>query len=276
MRMRPRASAACAVVVLFECFLVARPSSADVQACVDAHRDGQVQRDRSEFMAAYDRFSSCMNEDCPGPIRAECAEFRQKLDSAMPTVIFVARDASGNDLPDTVVEVDGRPLLRGLTGRAVPVDPGPRRFAFTGPSGERAEVTVVVSEGVKGREVIARFAKRAEPERAPDAKPARPESPEAEPAGPSRTVAYVLAGGGVAALGAFVYFGMSGRARFDDLKTSCAPHCSEAAADGVTARYVMADVSLVAAAALLGGAAYFYFVPPGGSEPPAVGVAGRF
>lgn len=275
--MSMRLVAVSAVASFFGCSLAARHSNADVQACVDAHREGQVQRDRSDFVAAYDSFSSCMGEECPGPIRAECADFRQKLDAAMPTVILVARDASGNDVPETVVEVDGRPLSTGLTGRAVPLNPGPRRFTFTGPSGERAEVTVVVSEGVKGREVVGRFASAEAPARDEGAKPVRnADADGAAPAAPDRTLAYVLAGGGAAALGAFAYFGLSGRSRFDELKSSCAPRCSEAAADGVTSRYVLADVSLLVAAGLLGGATYFYLVPPGREEPAVVGFAAPF
>ena len=260
------------------CTLAARHSAADVQACVDAHRAGQVQRDRSEFVAALESFSSCMQEDCPGPIRAECGEFRQKLDVAMPTVILIARDENGHDVPEAVVEIDGRPLMRGLTGRAVAVDPGPRRFTFIGRSGERTELTLVVVEGAKGREVIAHFAAAEAKERRKAVQPARPQdvAGAAEAAGPDRTVAYALAGGGAVALGAFAYFGLSGRARYDELERSCAPSCSEEAADGVTARYVLADISLLVAAGLLGSAAYFYFVPPGRSEPAAVGLAGRF
>jgi hypothetical protein len=255
--------------------LFARPVRADVQACVDAHREGQVQRDASQFLEAYDNFSSCMADTCPDVIRADCDEFRRKLDAAMPTVVPVAQDAQGNDVPDTVVEVDGRVLLKGLTGRAVAVNPGPRRFTFTGPNGEQAEVAVVVAEGVKAREILGKLVP-APTQPTPTAPATKPAPLTSDESSSSQTLAYALAGGGIVALGAFTYFGLVGRSRFQALKDSCAPHCSETAANGVASRYLWADISLAVAAGLFGGAAYVYFAPPAKSEQVAMGIAGRF
>jgi len=260
-----------AVVVLFSLPKLAR---ADVQACVDAHSQGQLKRDESEFLAARELFGRCVAAACPEPIRVECGAFLGKLDESMPTVVLAAQDEHGNDVPDVKVEVDGKPYLDALTGRATAVNPGSRQFVFVRPDGTSATVTALILEGVKGRELVGRFG----------AAPGSPSSsaPAPEPQSPAagrKTLAYVLGGAGVVALGAFGYFALSGKGKLNDLRDRCAPNCSEAQASSVSRKYLLADISLIAAAGLLGGGAYLYFTAPSGAKEQqafGVGMTGKF
>jgi hypothetical protein len=266
---------------LFGLSLVAMLTSAgaaraDVQACVNAHGDGQLRRDESNFTAAHELFQSCTKPDCPEPIRVECAEFLARLEELTPTVLVSAVDSRGADVTDATVELDGVRFLEGLTGRASPVNPGKHTFVFRRPDGSETETQVLVVEGSKGRPVVGRF-----PGPKAAARPAEPPpSADAAPGSSRRTLAYVLGGAGVAALATFGYFALSGSSRESELEKSCKPHCTEAEARSVKTKYLVADVSLLVGAGLLGAGTYLYVSAPDdpkqGMSGFAVGYAGRF
>jgi hypothetical protein len=231
---------------------------ADVKACVEAHSEAQLKRDESDFLAARELFGRCIETECPEPIRIECAALLSKLDESMPTVVLTAQDDRGNDVLNVRVELDGKPYLDALSGRATAVNPGSHHFVFVRPDGTRATVTALILEGVKGRELSGRFAAAA---RAPQSAP-----PPVTTVSGRETVAYVLGGAGILALGAFGYFALSGKSELDHLRATCAPNCSDTKASAVSANYLLADISLIAAAGLLGGGAYLYFTAPSGPD----------
>jgi hypothetical protein len=249
-------------------------AQAGVEECVNAHGDGQVRRDESNFTAARELFQSCAKPDCPEPIRVECGEFLVRLEELTPTVLVTAVDSRGTDVTDATVELDGRPFLEGLTGRASPVNPGKHTFVFRRPDGTATETSVLVVEGAKGRPVVGRFLAPAAP------RPAPPPEHDAASGAADRTLAYVLGGAGVVALASFGYFALSGRSRERELEKSCKPHCNEKEARGVKTKYLIADASLLAGVGLVGAGTYLYLSAP--DEPKqglrgfAVGYAGRF
>lgn len=248
-------------------------AAADVQACVDAHGDGQLRRDESNFTAARELFQGCIKPECPEPIRAECGEFLARVEELTPTVLVTAVDARGTDVTDATVELDGQRFLDVLTGRATPVNPGKHTFVFRRADGSTTETSVLVVEGTKGRSVVGRF---------PAPRAVAPPEPTKEPPARSgsHTLAYVLGGAGVVAFGSFAYFAMRGRAKEADLERSCKPRCSEQAARAVKTKYLIADLSLVAGAGLLGAGTYLYLSAPDdptrGLSGFAVGYRGRF
>lgn len=252
-------ASACACVIG-----VPREAHANVQDCVDAHSNGQLRRDESDFLAAHALFASCMDETCPEPIRVECTAFLDKLDALTPTVLLEARDARGADVLDVVVRVDDQPYLNSLTGRATPINPGSHKFQFVKSDGTMSETRVLILEGVKRREIIAHFGETAiTPARQPVADVAPHDvGTKSETKNAGRTLAYVLAGGGVAALASFGYFALSGRSRQRDLERSCSPNCTDSQVRAVSDRYLVADLSLLAATGLFGVSAYVYFTVP--------------
>jgi hypothetical protein len=244
----------CMLLVVVAVLSIPSLSRADVQACVDAHSEAQLKRDESDFVAARALFGRCVDAACPEPIRLECGTLLAKLDETMPTVVLGAVDERGADVPGVRVEVDGKPYLDGLTGRATPINPGSHTFVFTRPDGTTTTSTALVLEGVKGREISGRFV--AAHSSVPPVQAPR------DPGSGQKTLAYVLGGAGVVALGAFSYFALSGKGQLDELRDDCAPRCTHAQANSVKSKYLLADLSLGAAAALLGSGAYLYFSAP--------------
>ena len=126
------------------------------EACVDAHSRGQDARESGKLSLARKLFLTCAQTSCPSAVQGDCARFADDLTSMQPTVVFAARDGSGNDLPNTTVYVDGALVATTIDGKPHDLDPGNHVVKFS--SGDRDEaVTVVIGSGEKGRVVQARF-----------------------------------------------------------------------------------------------------------------------
>jgi hypothetical protein len=135
---------------------VALADTLSKEACVDAHSRGQDARDQGKITLARKLFLTCAQSGCPAAVQGDCARFADDLSNLQPTVNFVARDASGNDLPNTTVYLDGMLVATQIDGRPVDVDPGNHVVKFSN-SGKDEVVTVVIGSGEKGRVVQARF-----------------------------------------------------------------------------------------------------------------------
>jgi hypothetical protein len=126
--------------------------------CLEAHGRGQDQRDGGRLTLARQTFLTCAQSVCPPLVQADCARFGEELDRIVPTVSFAARDTTGGDLPDAIVYVDDQPAaLRLDDGKSYDLDPGKHTIRFVY-QGHEAKVSVVLSQGEKGRNVIATFA----------------------------------------------------------------------------------------------------------------------
>jgi hypothetical protein len=127
--------------------LLARPASADDKAaCLDAASSGQKLRDVHKLLEARDQFRLCAAAACPAVVQTDCAGWLASVERNLPTVVITAKDRSGASLIDVKVTMDGQAFATTLTGRAVPVDPGPHTFHFEGPGGA-LDQTVVAAEG---------------------------------------------------------------------------------------------------------------------------------
>jgi hypothetical protein len=209
------------------------------QACLTAHAEAQRSRMAKDFAAAKAQLLVCNQDSCPGPVAEDCARWLSELLGEQPTVVFVARDAQGQDTPEVRVWMDGALLLERLDGHAVEVNPGEHRFRFEWPGGQSTESRVVMHAGEKARRLEA-----AAPAAALTQPVALPAADEGLP-----TAAWVLWGGGVVAGGAFAVLAISGRSRESELARTCAGHCAADDVSGLRRQYVAADISLVAALA---------------------------
>ncbi len=127
------------------------------EQCLDAHSRGQDARDQGKISLARKLFLSCAQPSCPGAVQSDCARFADDLTRQQPSLTFVARDAQGNDLPDTTVYVDDMLIVTRLDdGKPHDVDPGKHVVKFSN-NGKDQVVTVVVGTGEKGRGVVANF-----------------------------------------------------------------------------------------------------------------------
>src|SRR5262249_37200287 len=137
---------------------------------------------------ARERFVLCARADCPSVVREDCETSLAQVDAKQPTVVVVARDATGHDLWDVRVYLDGLRLLDRLDGRSVPVDPGAHTFRYVADGYGAVEESVVVREGERQRVLQVQLALAQES--------ARP------------VPAFALAGIAAVALGVGAYFGV--------------------------------------------------------------------
>ncbi len=254
---------------------------ADVQACIDAHGSGQELRKQGKLKDAKTQFIQCAAEDCPTVIRQDCDMFLRDLSKIMPTVVLAAVDEKGNDLANVRVVIDGRPLVGELNGRSVQIDPGPHQFLFLSEDGREMKKTVVIREGDRARPIQVTFAAVAQGTAAqpPDTTPPPTEpapAPDASTGGGSKTAAYVFTALGLAAVGAFAYFGLTGMREENDLEETCSPNCTDDQVGVIRQDYILADISLGVAAVSFGLGAYFALSSSGsdsGTPTPRAGVA---
>jgi len=230
----------------------------DFERCVSAFEQAQVERKKGGLLKARLELMICVQPTCPIAARQDCTRWLDEVDAALPTVVIEARDAHGREVRDVRVLVDSGLVATHLDGKAISVDPGTHSFHFELAGASPVDQQIVIREGQKNRQLGVRF----------DRGPA-PSAPSAGPR-PVPPLAIVLAGVGVASLGAFAVFGAKSLADEDKLETECAPDCSPEDADPIATERIVADVCLgVGIAALVGAAIVFLSRPTRPSEPTA-------
>jgi hypothetical protein len=198
----------------------------------------------------------CAAEPCPTSMRSLCARDLQNLDAQLPTVVFVAKSSTAEDVLDAKVTEDGRSIAGRLDGTAVALDPGPHRFHFERPNGASVDVSALLREGEKARAVTAVFSATERVEPAVE-EPTRPVVS-------SRPIPWtVVASGGVAVLaaGSFAVFGIEGLVQRANL-ASCKGSCSSDQVQPVRDSYRVADVSLAVAGVAAGVTVTLFFTRP--------------
>jgi hypothetical protein len=240
-----------AALVLASSLCVSGLAHADVAACVAAHSHGQAERNAGHLKNAKADFLSCSSSECPGAIQSDCASFLAEVDGFMASVVFAAVDSDGNDATDVKVTVDGQVALDKLSGLATTLDPGSHAISYSWPDGFEQQQTIVVAQGEKNR----RFELRREAKKVDVAL-----TPVAAPSSPKKTpvAAYVLGGVGVAALGSFALFAITGKSA-EQAMDGCKPYCTQSQADKMRLRYLIADISLGVSVVSLGVGGYLFF-----------------
>ena len=202
-------------------------AAADVtkEECLDAHSKGQDAREQGKLSLARKLFMTCAQPACPALVQADCSRFADDLAWNQPSVSFAARDAAGNDLPDTAVYVDDILVTTRLDdGRPHDVDPGTHRVRFTN-GGREQTVVIVVNAGEKARPIVASFG-GGKPAAGPAPAPARKEPVVRHPTG-SR----VLIIGGTVGVASGLVLGIIGLARMPSGCSLSSHQCSAAPGD---------------------------------------------
>lgn len=204
------------------------------EACIDAHSRGQDAREQGKISLARKLFLTCAQNGCPSAVQSDCAKFADDLTNLQPTIVFVARDGNGNDLPETTVYVDGALIVTTLDGKPHDVDPGNHVVRFEN-GGKDQTVTVVIGSGEKGRTVAAKFGSPT-PTPPPvtvapiaDRKPRAPAAPKTTHPGGAMPLA--ITGAVVTAAGAGLYF--YGRSRTPDACDFSSRQCAAPPGDPV-------------------------------------------
>lgn len=238
----------------------------DRAPCFDAALRGQILRDQHKLIEARTQFLLCAHPECPTGMQSDCAAWLDAVDRSMPTVVLAATDGTGASITDVAVQMDGQPVVAGLDGTAMDVNPGMHRFRFERPDGFTAERIVQVNEGEKSVRigvVIEAF-----PAPAPLLKPPSAQGPSAQ-----RVLGVTAGAVGVAGVIAGSVFGLLAASEVAEQKSDCPPsgctgggHAlavtdhSSAVTDGT-----ISTVSFIAGGALAVTGALLFFTSGGGS-----------
>jgi hypothetical protein len=122
-----------------------------IAECLSASEKSLSLQNQHRLRAARAELVSCSSASCPTDIREECTRRVGEIKLAIPTVVFEARDASGKDLFDVRITMDGETLSERLDGTAISVDPGVHLFGFETQGHSKVETKVLVREGEKER-----------------------------------------------------------------------------------------------------------------------------
>lgn len=204
------------------------------RACAASYEQTQRLRQDGKLVEAHEQAVLCAQSSCPALLTSDCARWADELDQALPSVVVVARDAAGKDLPGLRVMVDGRELPNQRSGLAITLNPGPHRFRFQAPGRTPIEREEVIVQGRKNQAIDVVLSE-----------PARLAA-----AAPQSTPPWLYVTASTSALGAigFAYFGLIGRAREHDAQSGCAPRCSDSDLKPMKQAYLAADISLGLAA----------------------------
>jgi hypothetical protein len=221
-----------------------------VAQCLSTSEHAQLDRDEGRYLKAREGLLTCSSATCPPVVQRDCLKWLAEIDATMPTLVFVVRSASGNDLGDVVVRVDGQLLLSRLDGKPVAVDPGEHVFTFESGT-RRVQSRALVNVGERNR--IVRVSVDDTPEGPPAPVPARPPVP---------VGSFVLGGVAVLALGSAGILWLSATSDLRSLESNpCAASrtCSESDVQSVRTRMIVGDVLAGAGLVALGTAAYLLF-----------------
>ena len=130
---------------------VARSARADLAACIGASEQGLSLRRAGHLREAREQLAVCTVPACPEELRADCAKRMESVNAAMPSLVLGAKDASGTDLLEADVGIDGVVVAHVLDGRPIELDPGEHVVKITAPGLPTAERKLVVGEGDKHR-----------------------------------------------------------------------------------------------------------------------------
>ncbi len=255
-----------ALTLLVPAVVFAQPATDATQTCISAHVEAQRLEKAAKLREARSALVRCSDPACPSVLVTECTELFAKLDQAVPSLVFVARDASGKDIADARV-LDGETvLLERLDGKAIEVDPGEHRFRIEHAGEAPIEQRLVVREGDKLRRVEVSFGK-------PGGGGPAPQEEERQV-----TPAFWVVGGaglaGLAVFGALAGVGLAKKGDLDD--QACAPNCPTADVDEVRSLFLGADITLGIGLAALAVAPILYFTSPVGPPSSSAFIAPRF
>jgi hypothetical protein len=247
-------------VVLVPC--AARAAEPSKLECIAANDAAQDLRRAGKLRGAREKLALCVSESCPGPVREDCAQRLTEVDRVMPSIVFEAKDSTGNDVVAVTVTMDGQQLPGKLSGLPVQVDPGEHRFVFEAEGLPATEKVVVVREGERDRHERVVLGQHGAPGLSSPA-------PSSSDGSSQKTIAYVVGGAGVVGLAIGSVLGLVSKSSYDHaLQTECGNNpngCSpQGIKDGQSAhgQATASTVAFVAGTALLGAGAALYFTVP--------------
>ena len=238
----------------------ARAEGPSKEQCVNAYQGAQVDLKQSALGSAREKIAICLASSCPHVLQTDCADWLKSIDARQPSVVLSFQGKDGTPMTGVTATLDGKPFAGKTDGRAVDVDPGEHTFTFAPPGEAKVDVRVIVREGEKSQKVDA--ISKLYVTTKPTSTMTPPASP--QPARTERPVpwqVYALGGVGLAGVGSFAGFGISGTRGKADLD-KCKPACAEDDVSSVRTRFVVADISLAVSIVAVAAATIFFVTRP--------------
>jgi hypothetical protein len=132
----------------------ARAADPTLTDCIGANESSLQLRGDHKLRQARAQSLTCAMDSCPVEMREECKRRVAQLNIAVPTMIFVVKDATGSELSAVKVSMDGTLLADRLEGTAMSLDPGEHKFTFEAPGQPPFEKTILVHEAEKERREV--------------------------------------------------------------------------------------------------------------------------
>ena len=226
--------------------------------CADAYQSAQELRAAGDLTSSLEALLICAQATCPQFIQADCATWLTEVQQEVPSVVFSAKSASGEDATAVSVSMDGKRIAERLDGKPVLVNPGTHTFVLEMAGEPPVEKQILIKQGEQNRVIEVSFA--------PDSMDQTEVT-----ASPNDLRTYAFVAGGVGALGlvSFAVFGLVGQQQEKDLDTQCPERCPEDLDDRkseIRQKYAIADVSLIVGVVGVVTGAVLYLA----SEPPAI------
>ena len=141
--------------------------------CITENEHSLELRKQGKLLEARRELAACAAAPCPDAIQQACRSRIANFNAAIPSIVFDVKDASGQDLLDVEVSIDGQaPAALGVVARQV--DPGPHVFRFETAGRPAVEKGVVLREGEKERRESIVMGQAAPPAVAPASPAAAP------------------------------------------------------------------------------------------------------
>ncbi len=256
-----RALGVTAVLTLACCLRDGQARADDKRVCIQASEQGQQLRDSGKYTQARAAFTQCARDACPAIVHRDCTRWLSDLAQLWPSVVFGAKDPSGNDKTDVTVSADGKPIASTLDGKPVQIDPGEHVFRFEAQGFAPVERTVLVRAGEKSRQVVAQLgdtrgagavAKATTP----------PPTTGTKPDAPIPTSVWVFGGLSLVAFGTEAFFGITGlndRSSLESQPCAKTATCNPDDVTSIRTKFTAADIAMGVGIVSAGLAAYLYF-----------------
>ena len=233
------------------------------KVCIVQHEAAQNFRRTGKLLEAREAILVCSREECPGVVRADCADWLDVVSKTIPTLVIRARE-NDRDVFDVRVSIDGKVVKAQLDGAPFELNPGAHALRFEHGHFDPIEQEILVLEGEKNRVVAVSFVNAAPvlvqppPSKTPDVEP----PPIIEGYRPIPVLTYVLGGLAVAGGAGFAAFAISGQTERKALESSCRPVCTEDDLRPVRTQFMLADAALGIAIASTVAAGVVYLTRP--------------
>ena len=233
--------------------------------CARANADGQASRHDGKLGDTRTSLQLCIDPTCPAIVRDDCAQRLSEVEHAQPSIIFDAKNGTGEDVGAVHVSIDGHPLPEPLQGRPLLVDPGDHVFIFTAAGLPPLTRRFVLKEGEKDRRervVIGPIPVPVAPVETTDG------------LGTRKVVALSVAGVGAIGLVVGSIFGVETLSASSAQKSDCgsattckSPGAAQTEHSTAETDAVVSTAAFLVGGALLVGGAYLFFTKPAADVP---------